>query len=125
MSSNFWRGGGVNDLTFIAMHQLGRESLLKLLLQIRVNALGFPFGGDATLGWSLHARASRLNHSCSPNCAVVLAACTNGASTGPRVGRALEVVTLREVCVVPAQFGCSTIGMNGILIGFVNCGPLW
>jgi len=50
---------------------VGEGEVYGLLLRQRVNALGFPFSSDATLGWCLHAAASRLNHSCSPNCFIM------------------------------------------------------
>ena len=47
----------------------------------RVNALGFPFSKDITLGWCLDASAARLNHSCSPNCAVVQGGTSSSSSS--------------------------------------------
>lgn len=46
------------------------DRVAEILLRIKVNALGFPFRPDATLGWSLDTRAALFNHSCAPNCAV-------------------------------------------------------
>jgi len=60
--------------TLVAKHVVSfppgvnKASIADLLLKIRTNALGFPFTPEATLGWSLHSKASAFNHSCRPNC---------------------------------------------------------
>jgi len=47
--------------------------LCDLLMRIRTNGLGFPCDDKhGTLGWSLDLYASFLDHSCSPNCEVVM-----------------------------------------------------
>ena len=47
--------------------------LADLLYRIRTNGLGFPCNDKhGTLGWSLDLYASFLDHSCSPNCEVVM-----------------------------------------------------
>jgi len=90
-----------------------------LLMRQRVNALGFPFNHDSTLGWCLDASAARLNHSCSPNCAVVRGgtSASNPSSTGASGSR--------EATDSPISISKST-GSNGTLevrtIAPVDCG---
>lgn len=70
----FPEGYSVNDLT-------------DLLMRIRTNGLGFPCNDKhGTLGWSLDLYASFLDHSCLPNCEVVM------AGNGNLVVRALRGV---------------------------------
>lgn len=51
------------------------ETLASLLLKVRCNSLGFPFTAEETIGWSLHHLVCMINHSCTPNAAIVHAEC--------------------------------------------------
>lgn len=52
-------------------YTISATELQDVLLRIRCNTLGFPFSAKETLGWSLQATLCMVNHSCTPNAAVV------------------------------------------------------